>query len=193
MRTARFEAKTSVEGPGLRSALWLQGCSIKCPDCCNPELQTPDSGCEVNVNELVKKILAANADGLTLLGGEPLDQAVEVLELLKALRQANYTGIIMFTGYEWAAIISAPAKKLAAELCDLVIAGPFVKNESPGKRRWIGSDNQTTHFVTPFYKDLQQNWPENIREIEIFIKDGVIMVNGTPLESDHELSRIFDR
>lgn len=192
MRTARFEARTSVEGPGLRSALWLQGCSIRCPDCCNPELQPAAGGHDVSVEQLALQIVEAGAEGLTLLGGEPLDQAEELTDLLQRLRAAGYRGIIMFTGYEWSDITKDPVKSGAAGLCDLVIAGPFIKEKSPGSRRWIGSDNQTTHFLTSCYSDLERQWPENKREIEIFIRDGVIMVNGTPLERDHELSRIFD-
>ncbi|HNX74160.1 MAG TPA: 4Fe-4S single cluster domain-containing protein [Candidatus Rifleibacterium sp.] len=188
MQTARFEAKTTVEGPGERSALWLQGCSIGCEGCCNPELQPRQGGLEMTVAEIAAKVIAAAADGLTLLGGEPLDQATELFELLQLLRVAGYHGIIMFTGYEWNEIIATPEKQRVAELCDLVIAGPFERQRSPGGRRWIGSDNQTLHFITPFYDELRRSWPKFVREIEIFIRDGVIMVNGTPLGPEHELS-----
>lgn len=191
MQTARFEAKTTVEGPGERSALWLQGCSIRCPDCCNPELQDQHGGTGILVADLARQIVAARAEGLTLLGGEPLDQADELYDLLSLLRQENYQGIIMFSGYEWQAITADPARMKVVSLCDLVIAGPFDKRFAPGGRRWIGSDNQTLHFITGFYHELQRSWPKNVREIEIFIRDGVIMVNGTPLEPDHELSRLL--
>jgi anaerobic ribonucleoside-triphosphate reductase activating protein len=191
VQTARFEAKTTVEGPGERSALWLQGCSIRCPDCCNPELQDCGAGVTVLPADLARKIIAAGADGLTLLGGEPLDQADELYEMLVLLRQASYQGIIMFSGYEWGEIAACPDRMRVASLCDLVIAGRFDKKFSPGNRRWIGSDNQTLHFITSFYDDLKQSWPKNVREIEIFIRDGVIMVNGTPLEPEHELRRML--
>ena len=188
MQTARFEARTTVEGPGERSALWLQGCSIGCPGCCNPELQPGQGGVEVSVADLAAQILAAAADGLTLLGGEPLDQANELFELLQLLRGAGYQGIIMFTGYEWQEITATPEKRRVTELCDLVIAGPFERQRSPGGRRWIGSDNQTLHFITSFYDELRRSWPKFVREIEIFVRDGVIMVNGTPLGPEDELN-----
>ena len=191
MQIARFEAKTSVEGPGERSALWLQGCSLKCPDCCNPELQQFGIGMACSVEEIAGQIMQARAEGLTLLGGEPLDQSVELLQLLQLLRQNNYCGIIMFSGYTWAEIEADAGRKSVAGLCDLVIAGRFERQFSPGGRRWIGSDNQTLHFISDYYAGLREHWPENVREIEIFIRDGVIMVNGSPLDADHEISRML--
>lgn len=191
MRIARFEARTSVEGPGERSALWLQGCSIKCPDCCNPEMHDQCAGEEISINALAKKIISAHADGLTILGGEPLDQSIELILLLQQLAEAGYHGIILFSGYEWHSITADQTKRRATSLCDLVVAGPFDKKQTPSSRRWIGSENQTTHFITDFYAGLQKDWPQNMREIEIFIKDNVIMVNGTPLSSEDELSLIF--
>lgn len=191
MQIARFEAKTAVEGPGERSALWLQGCSLKCPDCCNPEMQQFGIGTTRSVEEIADLILQARAEGLTLLGGEPLDQARELLQLLQLLRQSGYCGIIMFSGYTWAEIEADSVRKSVAGLCDLVIAGRFERQFSPGGRRWIGSDNQTLHFVSDYYAGLRENWPENVREIEIFIRDGVIMVNGSPLDADHEISRML--
>ncbi len=191
MQIARFEAKTTVEGPGERSALWLQGCSLKCPGCCNPEMQHFGSGQNLSVEEVAGQILAARAEGLTLLGGEPLDQARELLLLLQLLRQSGYCGIIMFSGYTWVEIEADADRKSVAGLCDLVIAGRFERQFSPGGRRWIGSDNQTLHFVSDYYAGLREHWPENVREIEIFIRDGVIMVNGSPLDADHEISRML--
>ena len=148
-------------------------------------------GVEMPAVELAGQILAAGADGLSLLGGEPLDQAEEVFSLLQLLRRSGYHGIIMFTGYEWSVVAADSHKLRVAELCDLVIAGPYDRGQAPGNRRWIGSDNQTLHFITGHYRELQQNWPVRQCEIEIFIKDGEIMVNGTPLEAGHDLNRIF--
>lgn len=142
---------------------------------------------------LAAQILAAKAEGLTLLGGEPLDQAVELHAMLKQLRDSGYHGIIMFSGYQWETISSDPEKFRIAELCDLVIAGPFEPAMAPGNRRWIGSDNQTLHFITDFYDNLRCNWPKFRREIEIYIKDGIIMVNGTPLGPEHEFARLVVR
>ena len=77
MRIARIWHKTESEGPGLRTAIWLQGCSIGCPGCINPHLWSFHGGDEVNVEHLADEILALDVDGITLLGGEPFDQAAD--------------------------------------------------------------------------------------------------------------------
>lgn len=191
MQIARVEEHTSVEGPGIRTAVWLQGCSIGCSDCCNPEMHDSSRGERITAEELADAVIHARADGLTLVGGEPLDQSGEVRELLQILRSSGYHGIIMFSGYTWQQILADPARMQAAALCDLVIAGPFDKSRSPGSRRWIGSDNQTLHFVTDFYSQLAENWPAFVKEIEIVIGDGEILVNGTPLSDEDELSGLL--
>ncbi|MBU1106962.1 MAG: radical SAM protein [Candidatus Riflebacteria bacterium] len=191
MQIARVEERTSVEGPGLRTAIWLQGCSISCQDCCNPEMHDPNAGESMTAAELADAIIHARADGLTLLGGEPLDQAAEVRELLLILRSIGYRGVILFSGYTWEQIAADPIKAEVAQLSDLVIAGPFDKSRAPGVRRWIGSDNQTLHFQTDYYRLLAENWPPFVKEIEIVIGDGDILVNGTPLGVDDELAGLL--
>ena len=191
MQIARVEERTSVEGPGWRTAVWLQGCSIGCPHCCNPEMHDPGTGKSMTAAELADAIVHARADGLTLLGGEPLDQAAEVRDLLLILRRRGYRGIILFSGYTWLQIAADQLKAEVARLCDLVIAGPFEQSSAPGTRRWIGSDNQTLHFPTSHYQELAENWPSFVKEIEIVIGDGDILVNGTPLGADDELAGLL--
>lgn len=191
MQIARFEEKTSVEGPGIRTCIWLQGCSIGCADCCNPQMQNPLAGTPMTENDIVAQVVMANADGLTLMGGEPLDQIDELVSMLQRLAKVYDRGIILFTGYTWEQLQANSQAKVAVALCDLVIAGPFMAAQASQKRRWIGSDNQTIHFVSERYLDYKNSWPENKREIEIILRDGAIMINGTPLNSDHELSRMF--
>ncbi|PKL48727.1 MAG: hypothetical protein CVV42_08780 [Candidatus Riflebacteria bacterium HGW-Riflebacteria-2] len=191
MRIARLEEYTTVEGPGRRTAVWFQGCSLACPQCCNPEMHDPTAGFAMTPEELADAIVHARAEGLTLLGGEPLDQASELRLLLQHLRAHHYQGIIMFTGYTWSQIIADPARAAGAELCDLVIAGPFEAASAPGRRRWIGSDNQTLHSITGLYAELAENWPKFVKEIEIVIGDEELLVNGTPLAADDELAGLF--
>lgn len=193
MQIARVEERTSVEGPGQRSAVWFQGCSIDCAACCNPEMQSSEGGVSMTPEEIAAAIIHARTEGLTLLGGEPLDQTPELRELLQILRFHSYRGIIMFSGYTWQQIMADPIKTETAQLCDLIIAGPYDKSSSPGSRRWIGSDNQTLHFVTDFYRQLEAEWPPFVKEIEVMISDGEILVNGTPLAAGDELAGLLAR
>ncbi|MBC8073048.1 MAG: 4Fe-4S cluster-binding domain-containing protein, partial [Deltaproteobacteria bacterium] len=70
---------TAAEGPHLRFALWLQGCSLRCPGCCNPELFERGRGHARDTSALGGDVIAAarelGIEGITVLGGEPLEQA----------------------------------------------------------------------------------------------------------------------
>jgi len=192
MQIARFEPRTSVEGPGDRSVVWFQGCSIGCEGCCNPEMHDRQSGNCVSPFDLAEMIIRADSEGLTLLGGEPLDQAGEMLELLEILAKNYQRGIILFSGYSYEDIADDDIKRRVVELCDLLIAGPFKPEFESSARRWIGSDNQTIHFISSFYADDLKIWPPGKKEIEIIIRDGVMLINGTPLADDHDLVRMFE-
>jgi len=188
MRIGRFENETQVEGPGKRAAIWLQGCSIKCSNCCNPHFINPNEGSEQTVNSLLELILSnKNIEGITILGGEPLDQSDELLKLCKYLSNNTNLGLMLFTGYTWEQINQSEIKTQIVNLCDLVIAGPFKESESPDPRRWIGSRNQTIHFITNRYEYLGSNLGDNIIEIEFVINDDEILINGTPIDLNEEI------
>ncbi|MCA9663392.1 MAG: 4Fe-4S cluster-binding domain-containing protein, partial [Myxococcales bacterium] len=61
---------TEAEGPGRRYALWVQGCPMRCPGCCNPEMLEFRGGARRRPAALVTEAIAADVDGVSLLGGE---------------------------------------------------------------------------------------------------------------------------
>lgn len=173
---------TLSEGPGERAAFWTQGCSIRCLGCCNPELIAPDRGEPRDTSELASTLALSGVDGMTILGGEPLDQATAVTEVIAQYRTLVDRSVWLFTGYTWQDVSRSPARLKTASLCDVVIAGPY-DPLSPDTRRWIGSSNQTVHFMTARDRYLENEWPHNIRDIEITISGTEITVNGWPISS----------
>src|SRR5947209_15153644 len=79
LQVAQIIAATEAEGPGLRFALWFQGCPLRCPGCCNPELLPFEGGHSVRLADVVDQVEDAASregiEGITLLGGEPLAHA----------------------------------------------------------------------------------------------------------------------
>src|SRR3989442_8475128 len=77
---AQTVACTEAEGPGRRYALWFQGCPLRCPGCCNPEMLPFSGGTPRPVAEMLADIERTcdrhQIEGITLLGGEPLAHAV---------------------------------------------------------------------------------------------------------------------
>src|SRR5258708_18463055 len=76
---AHWTPCTDAEGPGKRFALWFQGCPMRCPGCCNPEMLPFEGGSKIPVAELEALFIEAQKrhgiEGITLLGGEPLAHA----------------------------------------------------------------------------------------------------------------------
>ena len=92
-----------VNGPGLRCVVFAQGCNLNCPGCWN-FLSHPFHGAELAVEailaELAKFHRQYSLDGITFSGGEPMQQAEDLAELIQALRSAFPTlSVGMFTGY----------------------------------------------------------------------------------------------
>src|SRR5438477_1433399 len=101
LRVAQVVPCTEAEGPGRRFALWFQGCPLRCPGCCNPEMLPFEGGTSMTMEEvttLLKEAASANnLEGITLLGGEPLAHAEAGTALA---REAHALGldVMVFTG-----------------------------------------------------------------------------------------------
>ena len=92
-----------ANGPGLRRVVFVQGCNLNCAGCFNPWSHTfhgPEFAIESILGELVNCHAQYSVDGATLSGGEPMQQADDLAELLRCLRSALPTlSLGLFTGY----------------------------------------------------------------------------------------------
>jgi anaerobic ribonucleoside-triphosphate reductase activating protein len=184
VRVLRFLPATVAEGPGRRAALWVQGCSIRCPGCFNPHSWAADGGEPVSWTDLasaVRDAAAANdIEGLTLLGGEPFDQAGPLAVLAEAVR-ADGLSVMTFTGYVLEDLRAAGREDwdrlLAAT--DLLVDGPYLAARPERSRPWVGSDNQRFWFLTPRYAHLAARLGTVPNRLEVRIApDGGVAVNG---------------
>src|SRR5687767_9494312 len=91
LQAAQVVGCTEAEGPGRRFALWFQGCPLRCPGCCNPEMLPFHGGRPLPLAEVVAGYERAAAgqgvEGVTLLGGEPLAHARGAAALAAAVRR----------------------------------------------------------------------------------------------------------
>lgn len=188
LRWSRFLPATAAEGPGLRAALWVQGCSVRCPGCFNPHLWAETGGRLENTADLATQFVAdalgAGAEGITLLGGEPFDQAAGLATIAEAFRAAGLS-VMTFSGYTlelltgWSAARPDIARLLAAT--DLLIDGPYLRDRPDAGRPWLGSTNQGIRALTPVYAaEVARIGVEGGGDrLEIRIRpDGRIDVNG---------------
>lgn len=159
-----------VDGPGLRYAVFVQGCSHHCPGCHSPESQPAEGGTETTLAALLADIRANGlAHDVTLSGGEPFEQPKACAALAAELKRNGY-GIWCYTGYlyddlagraEAARIQQAQREEagltgnaltegIADDLAvgdlldsiDVLVDGPFVESRKSLELKWCGSSNQ---------------------------------------------------
>jgi anaerobic ribonucleoside-triphosphate reductase activating protein len=184
LRVAQTVRCTEAEGPGRRFALWFQGCPLRCPGCCNPEMLSFEGGKEVSVAAILSQVEEAarveGVEGITLLGGEPLAHAAGAAVLARALRERGLT-VMVFTGYvlEEARALPDPAVAALLAQTDILVDGPYLRDQPETRRRWIGSANQRIHFLSDRYRADDPRWllPNTL---EIRLRGPELTVNGFP-------------
>ncbi len=172
---------TRSEGPGSRFAVWLQGCSIRCQDCCNPEMLNKTGGIMVPVRNLAASVTASGLTDLSILGGEPLDQSTPLLEFIHLMRDKG-VGIMLFTGHTMEEIVLDQKYHLLLQSVDLLKTGPFIRSRHSTAEPWIGSDNQEFHFLTGRYKNHPDFEKKNTQSISLSMDNGIAVLSGRPLD-----------
>jgi anaerobic ribonucleoside-triphosphate reductase activating protein len=186
LRVAARVPVTRAEGPGARYALWLQGCSIRCPGCCNPHFFDPSGGVSVEPAALVSEIAAVRAEveGVTLLGGEPIDQAEAVAVLLQGVRDLGLS-VMVFTGFTLAELRDRRSASVdgVLALVDVLVDGRYEASRPETHRLWVGSTNQRFHYLTSRYGPAIERPAagEALRTVEVRVGvDGRWSANGWP-------------
>lgn len=185
LSVAQIVPVTEAEGPGRRFALWFQGCPLRCPGCCNPEMLPFEGGTPTAVSAVLHQIdqaVQVGVEGVTLLGGEPLAHAAGAVVLARAVR-ARGLSVMIFSGFtlEEARTHPDPAVAELLSLTDILVDGPYQRESPDTQRRWIGSTNQGIHFLTDRYHYDERWWKQNT--LEIRLSGGELTVNGFPARS----------
>jgi anaerobic ribonucleoside-triphosphate reductase activating protein len=149
---ANIARDSEIYGPGKRYVIWLQGCTLGCKGCWNTEMWSHKENRLIERSELLADILSANdIVGVTLLGGEPLQQFDNLLWLLIEL-QKSPLDIMLYSGYSYPEIIEDKSLSNVIKLVDIIITGRYVQAQRNINLRWRGSDNQEVHYLTDKYK-----------------------------------------
>jgi anaerobic ribonucleoside-triphosphate reductase activating protein len=184
LQVAQVVPCTEAEGPGRRFALWFQGCPLRCPGCCNPEMLPFEGGRRLALEDVLAQIRTAVAEhgveGVTLLGGEPLAHADGAAALAREVRLLGLT-VMVFSGYtlEEARGLADPAVHELLDHTDILVDGPYVRELPEARRRWIGSSNQRIHFLTTRHREDDPCWRQP-NTLEIRLAGGELTVNGFP-------------
>ena len=132
-----------VDGPGIRTTVFSQGCPHHCPGCHNPE--TWEFGCGTAIPvEAVVDIVRSNplCRGVTFSGGEPFAQAAAFAKLARLLKEKGYE-VASYTGYTFEQLLKgSPVQRELLSAIDILIDGPFLLEEKSLEIAFRGSRNQ---------------------------------------------------
>lgn len=149
MRYADIHMYDIANGPGIRVSLFVSGCSHKCKHCFNQVAWDYNYGKDFTretENEIIHFLKYDYIEGLSVLGGEPLDpkNIDVVLSFLKRIKSENKKPIWLWTGYTLEEIIKAnnPLQHSILEQCDVFIEGRFIEAKKDLNLKYRGSTNQ---------------------------------------------------
>ena len=149
VRVHAIDPRSRANGPGARFVVWLQGCTLGCPGCFNPTTHDAAAGRQMAIADVVAQLAAASVEGLSLSGGEPLQQAPAAVALLQAARDRGLS-TLAFSGYTREEIQVLPAGPAVLARLDVLIDGRYRAGErlATGLR---GSANQRIQLLTARY------------------------------------------
>lgn len=171
-------------GHGRRLGIWTQGCSIRCPGCVSRDTWDTEPRHGIALDELLGGCARwlAEADGVTISGGEPFDQPDALRELLKLFRTRCAGDLLVFSGYANERLFAQHADILA--LADVLISEPFVAHA--GQTLALrGSDNQRVFLLTPLARerypaDLDRRAWEPQRRLDLMMEGDDLWMAGIP-------------
>ena len=183
MLIARILSPVHSLGPGDRVCLWTQGCKKRCKGCISPELQ-PYSGNEIGEDVLAKILIHVarknNCTGITISGGDPLEQSQALLELLTLLRN-EFDDILVYTGFEFQDIqdgLAGIEAKKCLDYLDVLIDGKYIDELNDKDCVLRGSSNQNIHFITKELAPIYAEYMKQGRILESFVHNQNTIVTG---------------
>lgn len=152
MNYAKIEFCDVVNGPGVRTTLFVSGCSHNCKGCHNKEAQNFKFGSEFDEDQksrVLDSLSDPYIDGLSISGGDPLhpNNVSCVLNLVKELREiyGHTKTVWVWTGYLFSELTGEQAELV--EMIDVLVDGRFVESLKDAKLRYRGSSNQNIIFI----------------------------------------------
>ena len=132
-----------VDGPGIRTTVFAQGCPHHCPGCHNPE--TWEFGCGTPMEEeTILEIVRDNplCRGVTFSGGEPFAQPEGFARLARLLKGSGYE-VASYSGYTFEQLLNGtPAQRQLLDAIDILIDGPYLQAQRSLELNFRGSRNQ---------------------------------------------------
>jgi len=159
IRLARpLQLDSIVDGEGIRTVIWTQGCSHNCPGCHNPQTHSFKGGFLKDVDELKEEISNLKLqDGITFSGGDPMFQSQVCAEIAKHCKKLNLN-VWCYTGFTFEQLLSMAKYKPSImeflENIDVLVDGKFIEKLKSYDLMFRGSNNQR---IIDVQKSLKKN------------------------------------
>lgn len=134
-----------ANGEGIRTSIFVTGCTHRCPDCFNEEYQDFSAGEPWTAQETESVIDFLSEDmvqGLTILGGEPFQNTGDLIEILREIREHSSKDIWIYSGYTYDELMEDELSRELLKLCDILVDGPFIREKKDLRLKFRGSTNQ---------------------------------------------------
>lgn len=145
MYYAQMRKYDIANGLGIRATLFVSGCRHKCSGCFNEAYQDFEYGTlwdEEAETTFMSYVKDKNVNGVSILGGEPMQQDNHLQELLKRIKEETGKHIWIYSGNTYEQILQDTHKKEILQYCDVLVDGPFIEALKDLKLKFRGSSNQ---------------------------------------------------
>lgn len=147
-----------TNGPGVRTTLFVSGCTNNCPECFNKEQQDFNYGQKWDKqkeDEFISYVKNVNVQGVSILGGEPMEQTMDssLIDLLKRIKGETGKNIWLWSGFTYEDISKDEKKKEILQYVDVLVDGRFVVEQRNLNLKYRGSENQRVIDVVKSIKE----------------------------------------
>lgn len=145
MKYGQIREYDIANGPGIRSVIFVTGCTHGCKNCFNKEYQDFNFGTNWSPKdtELVLKYLSKKVNnGLTILGGEPFENTKDLLPIIREIRENTEKSIWIYSGFTYEQLINSELNRKLLQECDVLVDGPFIEAKKDLSLKFRGSSNQ---------------------------------------------------
>lgn len=145
MRYAEIKKYDVANGLGVRTSIFVTGCTHNCFNCFNKKLQSFDYGnlwTDKETKEVIEYLQLEHIAGLSLLGGEPMQNAKELLEIVREIKKHSKKDIWLWSGYRYEHILVDEDRLALLKEVDVLVDGRFVDHLKDLTLRFRGSSNQ---------------------------------------------------
>lgn len=156
MKYGQIRKYDVANGPGIRTSFFVTGCDANCKNCFNEDYMSFSFG-ETWTKKETKKIIEYlkldEVEGLSILGGEPFENTLDLLEIIRDIRKHSDKSIWIYSGFTYEILSKIPVTRELLSYCDVLVDGLFVEELKDLRLKFRGSSNQRIIDIKKSLKD----------------------------------------